>query len=72
MSISLQESPDDGAGITAIVAIQRLQNNNSLGQGRRMDQVLFRRAFSGVIRILSAKYGRLYKLNIVNEVQLGS
>lgn len=72
MSISLQESPDDGAGITAIVAIQRLQNNNSLGQGRRMDQILFGRASSGVIRILNAKYDRPCKLKLVNEVQLGS
>ena len=65
------ESKDPSAGITAVVALENVQNPNGLGHGRTPGEIMLGRAASGILSVI-APGDKDGKLVVKDQVQLPS
>ena len=66
------DAAHDSEGVTAIVAMEELPNNNGLGRGKKDDEILVTRASAGILHLLKPNLNDPPKLLLEEKIQLGS
>ena len=71
-SLTVGDKKDDTTGVTAVVAIAGIHNNNGLGRGADDGEIIIGRAAAGVVTRLRKAVSHGHKLEVVDEIQLDS